>query len=145
MGNRFNIIRRSIFVKLMFVFLLILLLVFSVGWFNNEFASRSVANEIALSMESKVEFYMKLLELDLSKIMLPTMKRVVSAYSSFDNLDDALFQDLLRTNGERISHFTYLHDRLYITMPAPGWSYRDREDRFICSQWSWISLEYRNC
>jgi len=182
MRHRFNVNRRSIFVKLVLVFLLILLPVFTVGWFNNDFASRSVASEIASSMESKVEFYMKLLEVDLSKIiqfqrqyvndsdllelsggwefmsypertyaserlqrrllllqssslyikgvavMLPAMGRVVSAYSSFEELDHNLVQGLLRTNGAQISHFTYWQDRLYITMPAPGWSYRDKED-----------------
>jgi len=182
MRHRFNLNRRSIFVKLVLVFLLILLPVFTVGWFNNDFASRSVASEIASSMESKVGFYMKLLEVDLSKIiqfqrqyvndsdllelsggwefmtypertyaserlqrrllllqssslyikgvavMLPTMGRVVSAYSSFEELDRNLVQGLLRTNGAQISHFTYWQDRLFITLPAPGWSYRDKED-----------------
>ncbi|MFD0713238.1 sensor histidine kinase [Paenibacillus sp. GCM10027626] len=182
MRYKLNVNRRSIFVKLVLVFLLILLPVFTVGWFNNEFASRSVASEIAQSMESKVEFYMKLLEVDLSKIiqfqrqyvndsdllelsggwefmsfpertyaserlqrrllllqssslyikdvavMLPAMSRIVSAYSPFEDLDRDLFQGLLRTNGAQISHFTYWQDRLFITMPAPGWSYRDHED-----------------
>ena len=182
MRHAVNVGRRSIFAKLVFIFLMIMTPVFGTGLYINEFASRSVADEITLSMDSKIEFYMKLLEVDLSKIIqfqqqyvndsdllelsggwefmsypdrayaserlqrrllllqssslyikraavyLPAMERSVSAYNSFDDFDEKEFEGLLRTNGSRLSHFTYWNDRLFLNMTAPGWSYRDGED-----------------